>query len=474
MTDFICFKCKSKIQTKPWGKTHIEVKCSCPHEADYVRTDDDDDAIEKFLTAFQLVDPEIDNRGEPWSDSAAKHLEELWFTNPERLAKTELKNNLSKRFGRSMGAITSQLKHMKDSDTQKHESTHQSKSFLDKLAHLKPKLKNNLSKRFGRSGGDIASQLKHMKDSDTQKHESTHQSKSPIDVLSQQNHESTDKSKNLIAKLIRLKPELTRETIEQKIVEKKDNPSGKYLTDEAALFLIASDYGFTLTESESIEPKVQPVVTRSKYPLYHLSSIRNLESILYEGILSHDLSMKKNPKRISDSEIVERRKLKILPSGYSLTHYANFYFKPENAMLWRILKEAETNYKEDLENSVNSDNHPNNIIIFEINLDLNQQGIFVSDGNCANNITRIESVPAPDIFSVIDDVKPKSNWNGNEELKRKFQAECLVPQKVNVSSIHTIHVQNDTIQEKINDTIQEKFPNLRNIKVEINRSKFFS
>ena len=424
MTDFICFKCKSKIQTKPWGKTHIEVKCSCPHEADYVRTDDDDDAIEKFLTAFQLVDPEIDNRGEPWSDSAAKHLEELWFTNPERLAKTELKNNLSKRFGRSMGAITSQLKHMKDSDTQKHESTHQSKS--------------------------------------------------PIDVLSQQNHESTDKSKSLIAKLIRLKPELTRETIEQKIVEKKDNPSGKYLTDEAALFLIASDYGFTLTESESIEPKVQPVVTRSKYPLYHLSSIRNLESILYEGILSHDLSMKKNPKRISDSEIVERRKLKILPSGYSLTHYANFYFKPENAMLWRILKEAETNYKEDLENSVNSDNHPNNIIIFEINLDLNQQGIFVSDGNCANNITRIESVPAPDIFSVIDDVKPKSNWNGNEELKRKFQAECLVPQKVNVSSIHTIHVQNDTIQEKINDTIQEKFPNLRNIKVEINRSKFFS
>ena len=131
-------------------------------------------------------------------------------------------------------------------------------------------------------------------------------------------------------------------------------------------------------------------------------------------------------------------------------------------------------YKEDLENSVNSDNHPNNIIIFEINLDLNQQGIFVSDGNCANNITRIESVPAPDIFSVIDDVKPKSNWNGDEELKRKFQAECLVPQKVNVSSIHTIHVQNDTIQEKINDTIQEKFPNLRNIKVEINRSKFFS
>ena len=58
MTDFICFKCNSKIQTKPWGKTHIEVKCRCPHEADYVRTDNDDDSIKKFLIQFNLYDPD--------------------------------------------------------------------------------------------------------------------------------------------------------------------------------------------------------------------------------------------------------------------------------------------------------------------------------------------------------------------------------------------------------------------------------
>jgi len=57
MVDFICFKCKSKIKTKRWGKSKIEVKCACPHEFDYIRTDDDDNAIQKFQIQFDLYDP---------------------------------------------------------------------------------------------------------------------------------------------------------------------------------------------------------------------------------------------------------------------------------------------------------------------------------------------------------------------------------------------------------------------------------
>ena len=352
MTDFICFKCKSKIKTKRWSKSKIEVKCACPHEFDYIRTDDDDDAIEKFLTQFHLYDPEIDNTGEEWSDSAAKHLEELWLTSSENITKTELCSKLLQRFGRSIGALLSQLKHMEDSSTQKY------------------KIKNKTQK-----------------------------------------------------------------------------------------------------DVEIIAPNVEPNVARSKYPLYHLSSIENLQSILSEGILSHDLSMEKNPKRVADAGIVEYRKTKTLSSGYPLTHYANFYFKPENAMLWRILKEAPQKH-----------DNPENIIVFEINLDINQDDIFVSDGNCAKSSSMIEPVSistlpaysAHDIFSSIDEMKTKSSWSGDEELKRKFMAECLIPQKVGVSSIRTIHVQNDVIQEKIHDIIQEKFPNLRNIEVKINSPMFFS
>jgi len=53
------------------------------------------------------------------------------------------------------------------------------------------------------------------------------------------------KIQNMIDQLLEQKSELTREIIEQKIVEKKEKISLEYLTDEGALFLIAFDYGVT-------------------------------------------------------------------------------------------------------------------------------------------------------------------------------------------------------------------------------------
>lgn len=47
MTDYKCPKCKSKIQTKPWGRTKIEIKCEC-YEVDYVITENIDDLIKKY------------------------------------------------------------------------------------------------------------------------------------------------------------------------------------------------------------------------------------------------------------------------------------------------------------------------------------------------------------------------------------------------------------------------------------------
>lgn len=228
----------------------------------------------------------------------------------------------------------------------------------------------------------------------------------------------------------------------------------------------------------------------SKYPLYHMSSIENLQSMLFTGILSHDLSMEKKPKRISNSGIVDDRKKIILSSGYPLTHYANFYFQPKNAMLWKRLfvcqycekkieyhdaeKLAECNAE--IQKMYGSRIIPENIIIFEINSNFNQDGIFVSDGNCAvKDITTAKPMPAHDIFSSIDEMLCKTSWyNEDPDFKRRFQAECLIPDRVKVSSIHTIHVQNDVIQEKINNIIKEKFPNLQNIEVKINPSMFFS
>ena len=226
----------------------------------------------------------------------------------------------------------------------------------------------------------------------------------------------------------------------------------------------------------------------SKYKLYHISSIENLQSILFTGILSTDLSKYKRPKRISNYDIVNDRKKIKLSSGLPLTHYANFYFRARNAMLWKRLfvcqycdkkfechdakKLAECNVG--IQEKYGSIIIPENIIVFELNIDFDQDGIFVSDGNCVSNNSKREPLPAQDIFSSIDEMLSYTTWYNEEpDIRRRFQAECLIPEKVPVSSIHTIHVQNDMILEKINDIIQEKFPNLQNIKVEKNAPNVF-
>ena len=71
-------------------------------------------------------------------------------------------------------------------------------------------------------------------------------------------------SQNLIDKLLEQKSELTREIIEQKIVEKKEKIGAGYLTDQGALFLIADDYGITLTESSKTEISLKDLYAGAK------------------------------------------------------------------------------------------------------------------------------------------------------------------------------------------------------------------
>ena len=71
-------------------------------------------------------------------------------------------------------------------------------------------------------------------------------------------------SQNLIDKLLEQKSELTKEIIDQKIAEKKEKIGAGYLTDQGALFLIASDYGVTLTESPKTEINLKDLYAGAK------------------------------------------------------------------------------------------------------------------------------------------------------------------------------------------------------------------
>ncbi|HJJ22622.1 MAG TPA: single-stranded DNA-binding protein [Nitrosopumilus sp.] len=69
---------------------------------------------------------------------------------------------------------------------------------------------------------------------------------------------------NLIAKLLEQKSELTRESIEELIKQKKEKIGAGYLTDQGALFLIASDYDVTLSEPLKIEMELKDLYAGAK------------------------------------------------------------------------------------------------------------------------------------------------------------------------------------------------------------------
>ncbi len=69
---------------------------------------------------------------------------------------------------------------------------------------------------------------------------------------------------NLITKLLEQKTELTREQVDEQIKLKKEKIGAGYLTDQGALFLIASDYGVTLSEPLKVEMSLKDLYAGAK------------------------------------------------------------------------------------------------------------------------------------------------------------------------------------------------------------------
>ncbi len=69
---------------------------------------------------------------------------------------------------------------------------------------------------------------------------------------------------NLISKLLEQKPELTKEDVEEQIKIKKEKIGAGYLTDQGAIFLIASDFGVTLSEPLKVEMGLKDLYAGAK------------------------------------------------------------------------------------------------------------------------------------------------------------------------------------------------------------------
>lgn len=175
--------------------------------------------------------------------------------------------------------------------------------------------------------------------------------------------------------------------------------------------------------------------------LFYITHVENVPSILSHGILSHaGVEAGKLPfTPIYDSGIVSNRKNKSTPERASLWEYANLYFQPRNPMMYRVVHEKSAK----------------NLAVIGVKPGVLQQPhVMVTDGNAANNPTLF--FQAAEGLKVIEDqwrVIQAEYWNDVDGSKRKIMAECLVPDRIDASYIHTVFVADHEAKKKVEGLI---------------------
>ncbi|MEW5827551.1 MAG: DUF4433 domain-containing protein, partial [Chloroflexota bacterium] len=166
---------------------------------------------------------------------------------------------------------------------------------------------------------------------------------------------------------------------------------------------------------------------RTVKSLYYISHINNLSSILQYGILSHrQVDAGKIPfTPVYNPEIVANREQRLTPDKKSLWDYANVYFQPRNPMLYKVI--SETDKRE--------------VVIIGVKPQIVEtKGAFISLGNAASSLS-----PLLDVKSGLQSINGEywqiiNNdwWKTEDGTKRKIMAECLVPNGIPPTEIHTV------------------------------------
>ena len=174
--------------------------------------------------------------------------------------------------------------------------------------------------------------------------------------------------------------------------------------------------------------------------LYYITHKDNLPSILEHGIFSSDRVEAEGicPTPIYDGNGIEQRNSKTT-EGKKLWDYANLYFQPRNAMMFRTV------HQKDLKNFA------------VVGLDkkvLDEQDIVITDGDAAKEPTQFYRLPEglkilKKQWSIIEN----DWWNNSNGSKRKMMSECLVPNYVKPGYIDSVYVANNTLQNEVKEIV---------------------
>lgn len=177
--------------------------------------------------------------------------------------------------------------------------------------------------------------------------------------------------------------------------------------------------------------------------LYYITHVKNVESILKEGILSHKRIVDEGLvfERIYNPEVVCRREGITVPDGRSLWDFANLYFQARNPMLFTVIR-----------------NNPLATIAV-IGVDrsvLDRNDVYITTGNAAHSQTEI--LPASERKRILPDILNNINriyWNEVDGSKRTIMAECLVPDSIPPTYIRSIYFADYTSKKQAEQTLSK-------------------
>jgi hypothetical protein len=172
--------------------------------------------------------------------------------------------------------------------------------------------------------------------------------------------------------------------------------------------------------------------------LYYITHIENLPSILEKGILSHELMLSTgiNATKISDEEIILRRKERQTPAGESLWKYVNLFFQPKNPMLYRVTHGGSVDH----------------VAVLGVKREvLGLPGVFISDGNAASGNSTINANSPSLVEAIANQVG--TIWWGAVDGSRRSMAECLVPDYVPPNYLECVYVEDHTVANRVREII---------------------
>ena len=185
-------------------------------------------------------------------------------------------------------------------------------------------------------------------------------------------------------------------------------------------------------------------VTGRKW-LHCITPIDNVESIVKNGLLSHNGAKRYSHIDVSMREVQELRSQVIIErSRRSLHDYANLYFNARNTMMYYL--------------KMNRKDFPESYCVLAVDYDvLGVEGVIVSDMNAAISLARFDK--PREMLGVINFQRVfADSWNHPDEFdKRRHRgemcAEVLVPNRVDTEYIHGAYVNCAEIKERMEQLI---------------------